>query len=302
MGTYIVQKAIEPDDLSTKQREAMNARLYRYRVQPKIDGCHAVFLYREGGHPAVVLSSTGEAVHSCGHLVEQLRPKNIPPGVRLAVLAEVYLPGALFKDSSGAFRRQSPQPELCAAVFDVVQWVWGPLDPDPQLFSDLSYEVRLRQAQQVYGLTLLPLLQAHGEDVGILAQEWQLGGFNGALCDGAVYRDLDARYEAKRCRKAEVVKIKPLLSFDLEVIGVDLAKGEKTGKNTAALVTRFKDDVHLRVATGLTQEEVDELHRTHGDSHIGKIVRVDALGHTGTGSLREPRFKGVRDDKTNPDF
>lgn len=299
MSKYIVQKAIEPDDLSVKQREAMNARLYRYRVQPKIDGCHAVFLYHDSGHSACVYSSTGECVRSCDHLSEQLRPKNIPPGVQLAVLAEVYLPGALFKDSSGAFRRQYTQPALRAGVFDVVQWEGA---DELTLFSALGYEMRLRQAQQVYGLPFLPLFHANGEEAGILAQEWQMNGFDGALCDGAVFRDLDARYEAKRCRKAEVVKIKPLLDFDLEVVGVDLDHGEKTGKNTAALVTRFKDDVLLRVATGLTQAEVDELHRTMGESMIGKIVRVEALGHTGTGSLREPRFKGVREDKTNPDF
>ena len=295
MSKYIVQKAIEPDDLSVKQREKMQSRLHRYVVQPKIDGCHAVFLYGAIGSPSV-FSSTGETVYSCDHLWYKLKPQQAG---MIAVLAEVVLPGAEFKDSSGAFRRQYPQPELVACPFDVVEWCAGA--PAPTLYSERPYEGRYRYAKQELGIPLMQTIAAP-EAAAILAQEWQMAGFAGILCDGAVLRDLDAPYVAKRCRSAEVVKMKPLLDFDLEVVGVDLDRGEKTGKNTAALVTRFKDGVLLRVATGLTQAAVDELHRTLGESMIGKIIRVEALGHTGTGSLREPRFKGVRDDKTNPDF
>jgi len=35
---------------------------------------------------------------------------------------------------------------------------------------------------------------------------------------------------------------------------------------------------------------------------IGKIVKVDAMTFTSTGLLREPRFKEVREDKTEADF
>lgn len=294
--SYIVQKAIEPDDLSDKQAARFARNLSNYQLQPKIDGCHAVFLYGPGSGEPRVLSSTGEPVRSCDHLWYELQPD--VPGQQVAVLAEVALIDCAFKDSSGAFRRHAAQPDLRAHVFDLVYWREEPGSP-VILYSDLPYRTRHGLMGHL-GLQPLPLFGI-GLYVDISAG-WKRDGFRGCECDGGVLRDMTAPYKAKRCRDGEVIKVKPLLDFDLAVIGVDLAYGEKTGKNTAALVCRFAEGVHLRVATGLTQAEVDALHQTHGDSMIGKIIRVEALGHSGTGSLREPRFVGVRTDKITPDF
>ena len=38
------------------------------------------------------------------------------------------------------------------------------------------------------------------------------------------------------------------------------------------------------------------------DEIIGKIVQVDAMSESSKGKLREPRFKGIRTDKTEGDF
>jgi DNA ligase-1 len=119
--------------------------------------------------------------------------------------------------------------------------------------------------------------------------------------DGAVLRDIDAPYKVGRCRNGEVVKIKPLLELDLLVLGCELAKGEKTGKNTAALVVRYKDGKPCRVSTGLKQAEVDSIHEDPA-AWKGRIIAVEAMAETEDGLLREPRYKGVRYDKAAPDF
>lgn len=301
--SYIVQKAIEPSDLSVKQAKAFEERLQDggYWLQPKIDGCHVVILVEEDGSCAGILSSTGEVVKSCDHLVGNIVGACVK-GRRLAFLGEVTIPGEEFRNISGAFRRQYAQPQLQVRFFDVVSWVR--LNGEVQLYSADSYGLRHHVLQcSVAAATVLPVIACDNlSSANIVAQEWQMQGWNGSICDGAVLRDRHATYKAKRCRDGEVVKVKPLLDFDLEVVGVDLAKGEKTGKNTGALITRFKDGVLLRVATGMTQADVDQMHATAGENFIGKIVRVEALGHSGTGSLREPRYCGVRTDKVAPDF
>ena len=305
MGKYIVQKAIEPDDLSAKQaaRYRHRAEQWEYGLQPKIDGCHLVILFEDGKHIAN-LSSTGEIVRSCDHISQPLYDRApLRPG-RVAFLAEVSIPDTDFKDISGAFRRQSAQPQLEAWFFDMVSWS-GHIS-EPVLYSLFPYINRWRSLTATVPpeLRCLPLLTGDitQTQAQIVSISWNKAGYGGYRCDGGVHRDLEAAYEPKRCRDAEVVKIKPLLSFDMGVVGVDLAKGEKTGKNTAALIVRFIDGVLLRVATGLTQEEVDDIHINFDANWLGKIIRVDALGHTGTGSLREPRYKGVRTDKVAPDF
>lgn len=301
--SYIVQKAIEPDDLSAKQAAAFNSGVEcgRYLLQPKIDGCHVVLLFDAFGALFQVRSSTGEVVKSCDHLAQDTFPAGLT-GRPYALLGEVTIPGEEFRNISGAFRRQAPQPQLRALYFDVVNWSYD-LEGNVVLEDPRPYNTRYRQLQAAVGDLALPVLMCMSRtSADILAQEYQQIGFAGSLCDGAVLRNSQAPYIAKRCRDAEVVKVKPLLDFDMEVIGVDLAKGEKTGKNTGALVVRFLNGVHLRVATGMTQADVDRMHATGGEAFIGKIVRVQALGHTGTGSLREPRYLGIRTDKDKPDF
>ena len=294
--SYIVQKAIEPTNLSAKQYEKFMARLAagEYGLQPKVDGCHIVLVFtnRKFLH---ALSSTGELVKSCDHLAELIYPDNLPSSDTWAVLGEAYVPNASFQESSGAFRRQYPQRQIMLAAFDLVQ-----VKGVNTLYCPEPYATRANRLGQVTWHTLpwMPVTTKEGAES---YARYLVSPPSARPHDGAVLRDLSAPYVAKRCRDAEVVKVKPLLSFDCEVVGMDLAHGTKTGKNTGALVVRFIDGQHLRVATGMTQEQIDSLH-LRPEYWLGKIVQVDGLALTEDGLLREPRFVGVRHDKDKPDF
>lgn len=291
---YIIQKAIDKKDMSAKALKSMAGK--RYDLQPKYDGCHAVFIIEDGLF-LHAMTSTGDVVHSCDHIGDAVSCIYPGPGV-FAVCGEVWVKGWDFPKISGTFRRHNAEPELRFAPFDIVKVVGTTLN------DDRPYEQRvavLKNPKLVHPY-LIPFTSGPADDEHApLPTEYAailkaLGGY-----DGAIMHDLDAPYKVGRCRAAEVVKIKPLLELDLRVLDVKLDKGEKTGKNTAALLVRLKDDKTCYVSTGLTQAEVDEIHSSPW-RWKGEVVAVEAMGWTEDGLLREPRFKGIRHDKVAADY
>jgi DNA ligase-1 len=116
--------------------------------------------------------------------------------------------------------------------------------------------------------------------------------------DGAILAMGNGVYEQGSGKGGEFIKIKPLISYTVQVHGAELDKGEKTGKNTAALKF-FLNDLEQKVSTGLTQEQVDQITRefTYGEGPwLNSYIEVEAMGITVNGYLREPRFKGIRTD------
>lgn len=296
MAEYIIQKAIDKKDMSARAIKGMAGKWFD--IQPKYDGCHAVFVMIDGKFKSA-MSATGEHVMSMDHIgleLETLMPRL--PGA-YAVCGEAWVPGLEFPEISGMFRRHRPQVDLKFAPFDVVE-VNG-----TTLSSSKTYDFRKRFLETYFSETkgrgVLPFRSRPAgtdEENETYARTLKdMGGF-----DGAILHDLDATYEVGRCRQGEVVKIKPLLSYDLQVTGCDTDQGEKTGKNTAALIVRFRNNKYVKVATGLTQEQVDSIHSDFSGKWYGTIVEVQAMDVTKDGSLREPRFKGVRFDKDKPDF
>lgn len=295
MAEYIIQKAIDRKDMSARAIKGLEGK--RFDVQPKYDGCHVVFIICSGKFMSA-LSATGETVRSMDHVGLELA-RCVDLAGTVAVCGEAWVPNTPFPEISGAFRRHSPQPHLMFAPFDVVS-VRG-----MELYSELPYGARkLMLCTMPHSPVLVPFDSSPYEnDVETACYAHQLKALGGY--DGAVLHDLDAKYSVGRCRQGEVIKIKPLLEFDLEVVGAELAYGTKTGKNTAALIVRFRNGKHVKVATGLTQAEVDEIHSSvseHGSGWWGRIIAVEAMAETADGSLREPRYKGTRTDKTQPDF
>ncbi len=292
--SYIIQKAIDRADMSAKAVAAVC--LDDYQMQPKYDGCHAVFILIPGG-TFRVLSSTGKEVKSCDHIAEALM-KVLEVWEVTAICGEVWHPHWKFPEISGAFRRGYPQPDLMFAPYDIVRVLASGELSDPRPYIDRTAPLRDRR---VWHTALVPFVSHSTDDHGPLPTEYALHMMKQGGYDGAILRHMTAPYKVGRCRNGEVIKVKPLVSYDLEVVGAELATGEKTGKNTAALVVRLPGKRTGKVATGLTQAEVDSIHADIG-KWVGKIVRVDAMGWTEDGSLREPRYCGIRDDKVSPDF
>lgn len=293
---YVIQKAIDRKDMSAKALAAMGKAVYS--VMPKYDGCHAQF-YIKDGEFIWAQTSTGDLVRSCDHIGKHLA-LTLPRGT-FVVCGEVWMSQTPFAEISGAFRRHAPQTQLCFVPFDVVI-----PDADGALNDPRPWHQRiipLEQTDKTWYEDFGPVYPfgfsdfRSMEDTEAYAKQLkEQGGY-----DGAMLINRQAGYKVGRCRDGEKIKIKPLLEFDLVVLGVELAKGDKTGKNTGALVCRYRDGKPVRVATGMTQAETDSMHEDPA-SWQGRIVAVEAMDETEDGSLREPRYKGVRTDKLAPDF
>lgn len=124
---------------------------------------------------------------------------------------------------------------------------------------------------------------------------WKIGG------EGLVVRDPCAIYNPGK-RNETMIKIKKDISYDLKVLSLQEGTGKYKGM-TGALVCQFRDGKEVVVGTGLTDAQRKRWwSEFFYDEVVGKIVQIDAMTESTKGVLREPRFKGIRHDKTEGDF
>ncbi len=306
MADYIVHKAIELDNLSSKVRSALTDT--DWIISPKYDGCHVVFLFENGEH-VDTRSRTGEVVQSMAHIGRHLL--DVYPALksadRVAVCGEAWAFGKEFNEISGLFRRQYPAPELWFVPFDCVPWDRGAEGmPLLGVFNGVPYPTpyRIRIGALLDGYT--PSLGAQVVRprtipvAGDLSEVFEAATFEAkrlkalttGAYDGAVLARAEGRYQVGSGKGGEFIKCKPLLSFTVTVTGAALDFGTKTGKNTAALKFML-DGLEQKVSTGLTQQQVEEITAVGWD---GYRIEVEAMGKTVNGYLREPRFRGIRYD------
>lgn len=302
MAKYLNLKPIAFDDLSAKRKAAVQ---WAGRILlPKYDGCLALVFFRDG-EAAGVLSRDGNVTKSMDHIHEDLLLKY--PGLAtdrgdVCVIGEAWLPGREFKELSGIFRRQSPQTELGFAPFDIVSVVWKE-DGSPLLHSDTPYRERLDFL--VHDRTGFPCLvfpprphECSSEaQANLYASNLKaLGGY-----DGAIASDPDAPYSVSD-GYGEFLKLKPLQTFSLRVLRLEVGVGDKTGKATGALVVRFKDG-ECGVGTGFDADTLAGWISNPAGVE-GQIIEVACMGvYPGPkGMMREPRFVGIRHDVINADY
>jgi DNA ligase-1 len=121
--------------------------------------------------------------------------------------------------------------------------------------------------------------------------------------EGVMLKDPDAPY---RCKRTDSwLKVKPFITVDLEVIGVEPGKPESKFANTlGGLICRGEDQgrvIEVTCGGGYSEELRDEIWRDQ-NKIIGRMVEIkgDALTQaqdSDTWSLRFPVFVGFRDDK-----
>lgn len=309
MGDYIVHKAVEPSNLSAKTIAAMDDE--RWIISPKYDGCHAIFAFDNGSFIGAY-SRTGESVKSMDHIARSLLDLYDISSGRIAITGEAWLVGKEFNEVSGAFRRQSPQPQLQFVPFDIVPFDYNTDTASfpPILLGQLdhrtypaSYEKRIatlvNQRKDVLSQVLRPryyVAIGKYEDALRDATNYALQhkARRDSFFDGAVLARATGKYIVGAGKGGEFIKCKPLISFSVRVEAVIADIGTKTGKNTCVLCFTL-DGIIQKVSTGLTQEQADEFIQ-YPENIIDQTIEVEAMGYTVNGFLREPRFKGIRTD------
>lgn len=281
MPKYIIQKAVAPDKVKLKLRRTLEEYSKTYIAQPKWDGCCAVMDTTQ----LAGFSRTGEHYVSLLPAVEQL---NAQCGPGFVFIGEAWWPGKdQFSLISGEFRRGEPSNNLTTIVNDCLT-----IEEFAAGYSPVPYKERFAR---------VPVSQGNrwGKAGGFAPGIY---GCPQALCnkyadeggyDGLILRDPEGTWTAGNGTTGEIIKIKRELSFDLRVTEIKIGTGAKTGRPVYTIVVDFNGKP-LGVGSGIPHH-IDEV------PSVGDIVEVVAMDYSSEGLLREPRYKGIRFDKTQPD-
>lgn len=290
--SHLVQKAVDFEKLSKKTQinltnEHGELGPARYSYQRKYDGCSTIIAVH--GNKADFFSRDGREVLSLSHL--EAACARLPHGV---YFAEAWRPNAEHRTINGEFRRRTVQEQLELRFFDVVD-----LPSFDAGYCDLPYRMRrqfLIEHLYNYCKTEPKILIAHN------AYPWEvaeLAAHDTDAYDGLVAWNNEAPWTAGSGKDGQCIKRKNIVDLDLEVVEVYEGEGKHAGR-LGAIGVRFAGGVVLRVGTGFSDVERDVWWRAPWDIK-GRIVRVVGMKDSGKGSIREPRFKGIRWDKSEAD-
>ena len=257
-----------------------------YIMMPKYDGCLAIVRASEDGLSRV-MSRTGEAVPSMARVLNEA--KRAMPGY--VIFGEAYIHGEPFSKISGVFRRKSYQPGLCLMAFDAV-----PLSDWERGYCNKPYIARLRDLQAALVTTPCPnIFPARTYDLraprAFANDLVEMGGH-----DGAILARKDAPWHTGPSKDGELIKVKPVKSLDLKVVGCFPGKGKHAGR-AGGIAVEYRG-VTTYVGTGFSDEERDQIWNYH---LYGDIAEIEFMELTKDGKLRQPVFKGFRYDKMQAD-
>lgn len=283
-------KAVEYDKLPAKFKKFRDGidslAAEGYWLQKKYDGCFGMAVFHPSGS-SEMLSRTGENYSaSCKHILHDL--ETVLAGEAVVVLGEVWHPDAGFPAISGLFRQQKRiASELVFVVNDMI-----PLD----MLSAVPYRERFSALRDTVLSVDLPSIRVAETK---FSREWSFPPSTYALAwkgaggfDGAILRNPEAGYTPGLVKNGEIIKVKPVISLDLKIDAIYSTPGEKTGRPVHTVDVSYRG-VTTRVGSGVPHNR--------DDFSIYDVVEIECMGITDDGKLREPRFKGVRIDKTVAD-
>lgn len=252
-----------------------------YIMMAKYDGCLAIIL------PDGIITRTGESITSipqCSADAAKLLPGHV-------IFGEVYKFDTPFKDISGAFRRHKPQPGLFVIAFDAVPFEdWSARKCDKPYIARYEALKDARSRTTVHSLIVASALDLAAPQ-GFANAMVRQGGY-----DGAIIRRKDAPWTAGASKNGEAIKVKPVQSLDLRAVDWFYGKGKHAGR-AGGIVVEYRG-VQTQVGTGFSDAERETI-ASQGTRN--QIAEIEFMELTADGKLREPRFKGWRFDKDQPD-
>ena len=263
-----------------------------YVVMEKFDGW---FMYIDciSGVWQGVRSKTGRLLPSMAKY-SQAFAEGPKPNQDIRLIFEAVIPGMIFKDANGKFNAKAELP-LGAVILKAHDILFA-------RYPYTAFEKRYDRLESVvsylkhHWLELVEILYI-GNNTEIWKRHFE--EIVARRGEGVILKQLYHAYEPGK-RNANLMKIKCELTLDLLVIGVAPGlKGTKYENTLGALVVQEKSGQEHQVS-GMSDQQRAEWW-SDPSSIIGRIVEIDAMLRLPNGSLREPRFKAVRYDKTMED-
>lgn len=253
-----------------------------YAVLEKYDGWYMYvdFIDGEWGD---IKSRAGRVIPSVQHLNTF---KTIKPKYNLRVIFEGTIPGKEFQELNGIFNRKAPVRER--VIFQVHDLI---------TLDDADFVTRYSRAREVVdkiedsNVKLVEVIYV-GRDKDRWKEEYDKILSRGG--EGIILKQANAQYQPDK-RNHTLMKIKCEISLDLVVVGV--VKGTGKYANTLGALQVQDSTGFIHTVSGMNDAERDYFW-TFPDEIIGKVVEVQAMKRISNGSLREPRFKAIRYDKS----
>tara|TARA_R110002020_G_scaffold36419_7_gene109517 strand:+ start:441 stop:1325 length:885 start_codon:yes stop_codon:yes gene_type:complete len=269
---------------------------HRYIVTEKKDGWYGYY-DSDDGH---IRSRAGRIIPSLADVSQDLH-KTVQPKVELLgnfrIIFEILLPEEPnFYTMNGILNRKevidSSKVELY--MHDLL------LEDNMTITARGRYTTLSELVRSEWGYCPVYVQVAHVFTVSEYIDTWKsfaevVWGSGG---EGVILKRADSLYSSGK-RNADLMKIKEEITLDLLVIGVDEGEGKYQG-TTGALIVRDKAGNRHHVS-GMTDEQRDLWWNSQLDI-VGSVVEVKAMKVNADGSLREPRFKAIRHDKTSEDI
>ncbi len=287
------------------------------RLEPKLDGVRALFVVNIDGAETTVAcySRNGKVFDNFTHIEVQIVDQAKQIATRLAkhigtnTAKGFVLDGEVIGKSFNELMKQARRKTDVQATdsvfyaFDVL-----PLSEFREGHCNAQLSKRIKALEEcrpvidnMGSVDLLPHIMvdldtAAGRDqLNRYAKDQVNAGF-----EGIMIKDVDAPYECKR--NTFWMKWKPVVDFDLTVIGIEEGTGKNIGRMGALVCEGVDDGKHITVNVG--SGYTDEERQSYWDDKtlvIGRtaVVMADAItqNQDGSYSLRFPRFKTFRDDK-----
>lgn len=245
----------------------------------KYDGvfCCAIMDYEGEVH---ICSRTGEEFLSMEHLKEPFKKQMEASPISAYIIFEACIPNNTQNIVSGACRDTKKQhPEIVAYIHTFVE-------------NDVAFITRADIGEYPpFVIVDHKPVQSLTEAMMKAEEIWNRGG------EGLVlHANLFQPYQGGK-RNSSIIKIKKGLSVDLRCTGVFRGAG-KYADTLGGILCSYKGKT-IRVS-GMTDADRKDWWKDNSIV-VGKIVQIDAMGESAKGVLREPRFKGIRFDKEEPD-
>lgn len=257
-----------------------------YAVMEKFDGWYMYVDYINGRW-GKIKSRANRIIPSLEHIDwfneagTTLKPKE-----NMRVIFEGIIPNMEFRELNGIFNRKT------AVTHDLIFKVHDVIDN-----SNFEFNLRYKIAREFVENLNHPCVELV-EILTVSSNKERWNDFYEEIIsrggEGVILKEAFGKYQPDK-RNHSLMKIKCELTLDLEVVG--LVPGEGKYLNTlGALKVREKDGT-IHTVSGMSDSERNGFWN-NPDSILGRVVEVKAMARISNGSLREPRFKAVRFDKS----
>ncbi len=303
MNFFSPQRVLSlPTELAKKRTKIHEVE---YMVTEKFDGWFIYFQYScETKRFSQIYSSAGRAIPALDWILPHLNSPKIlnyfNQSDSFILIGEAIIPDVPFHIANGRFNTKRDRYKELEVQFLLHDYVlsnfWRPtgnsaIERYNKLPEIISIFQHILNANNQPLFSIVPILCTTKFDEGLfydlLEQILSKDG------EGIVAKNVDSYYEPG-ARTLNLIKLKGCIDIDIPCIDYEYTIGEKGNQNINLKFNNRGTIITCRLGK---QYDID-LFESDKSNFIGKICQIKAMQELEGGSLREPRFVRVREDKS----